>query len=625
MIRFIIFIILFLSYSLFSEISKPTEFLEQDFDVKKYEVYSDFSTFPDKMISGYSKIRIDWNNTDSDRTFYFHSNGFIIDSVLYDGEKFPGIIEYEDYYSIVPKDDTESRSSDIIIYFHGEMKSEGGDFDWGGVHSDDDILYQLGVGFYNDNVSMGSNWFPCYDHPSDKAEYKFIFKVNENLNVASNGNIDTIYVNDNYKIIEYSSENEIATYLMTFAVSDYIMLNQNYNDIPIHIYTKKEDSAASEYAYQNIDLMLECFEKYYGDYPFDKVGYVNTIKGAMEHQTMISMPVHLIKRAYQYQTPNVSTIAHELAHQWFGDYVTPLDFRHAWLTESFATFSESLYLEYTEGYDSYIYNLYSQMMNYTRFLSEKEGKFPLYDFPRETPSSNYPQTIYKKGAVVLGMLRYMTIDDFFPILNEYLETYAYGNATTEDLKNIFKEKSDIDIEKFWEQWIYGSGFPRLNITIEILDDKIKIISNQIQDEGTFTDFPLEINFQKDAKDSSFVFYINSEKDTFYVNKINYDKIEINKGPNVISLCEINNVDVISSVNNEINDVLLFPNPAEDFLFLSFENFNYDNLEIYDILGNKVIVESILYRSSPYKIDISGLNAGVYYLRIKDKNYKFIKK
>jgi aminopeptidase N len=632
------FLLLIISYHLIAnEISLPLEYKGQDFDIQHYSVYSDFSE-GEKYVSGYSEIRLDWKHTEKNRTFYFHSEGLTIDSVIYDGRFYSGYVRIDNYFMVRDTNNFDSRSSDIRIYFHGNMTSEGGNFDWGGVHYESDILYHLGVAFRDSAVSQTRRWFPCYDHPSDKATFDFTFVTDSNKTVASNGNLDTTYINDeNYKITKYSSEFPIATYLMTFALSDYILLDLSTEEMPVHIYTKKADSAASAYAYQNVPKMLEAFEYYYADYPFEKVGYVNTVKGAMEHQTMISMPRSVVYSAYNSQEPHNTTIAHELSHMWFGDCVSPRDFRDAWFNESFATFSESLYLEYINGKDAYITNQYHKMMRYVNIISKNEGLLPLYDFPREEPSSNYPQTIYQKGAVVLGMVRYKIGDErFFNTLKDIMQQYRYKNITTHHLIGELSRAAE-NIEEnadFLEQWIYYDNFPELNISIEQNENNIRIITEQIQEGNIFNNFPLEINFLNGDESESHIIDILAEKDTFYLENIIFDEVEVNKGPNLISLVKVNNLNIETSVKDvSASEIIIHPNPAEDYIEITinkpscpdFIGAEGSDIEIYNVLGEKIMSKSIHPMTPSHRMNVANLPRGVYFVKFGNQVEKFVKR
>lgn len=623
--KFIYFILIILAANLYAEISLPLEYKQQDFDVKHYKVYSDL-TSNDLNIKGYSEITIAWNSFDQDRTFYFHAEKLSIDSIFYNGVQFSNFNMTENYYYISNKESYTEDISVIKIYFHGEMSSEGGSFDWGGVHEQNDILYHLGVAFYDPFVSMTNRWFPCYDHPSDKATYQFIFETEPDLTVASNGWLEDTYIDEfNKKITIFSSDREIATYLMTFAVSDYIILGLPYSKHPIQIYTKKADSAASQYSYQNVPMMITAYENYFGEYPFKKIGYVNTPLGAMEHQTMISMPVSVVKNAYNSQNPNVSTIAHELAHQWFGDCVTPLDYKHVWLTESFSTYAESLYEEYLDGYGEYINNQYSKMMSYVKILSKNEGLLPLYNYSRDVPSSNYPQTVYQKGAVVLGMLRYELGDSlFFTSLKEYISRKKYGNSTTEEIKEIFEEISGKNLDIFWQQWIYSEYFPVVNFKINHESNQVRVITEQIQNGDIFTELPVEMMFNDSI---SKIIRIEAQKDTFYFDDFIYNSVEINKRNNLVTLTDINQIDIETSVieiKNEIN-ITLSPNPAEEYIEISMNKPSEgSDIEIYDVLGEKIISVETRHALSLQRINISHLPNGVYFVKIGNITEKFVK-
>jgi hypothetical protein len=176
----------------------------------------------------------------------------------------------------------------------------------------------------------------------------------------------------------------------------------------------------------------------------------------MEHQTMISYADQL------FRTESVAgrTAAHELAHMWWGDWVTCRDFGDAWLNEGFAVFSEKVYAEYFGGESEYLKSVAAASEMYRLSIVSIEGMLPLHDFPRTAPSSNYPYTIYQKGGMVLVMLRDVMGDDaFFDGLREYGARHAYGSASTEDFQSVMEEYHGSTLHWFFDQWVFKPGYP----------------------------------------------------------------------------------------------------------------------------------------------------------------------
>ncbi|MBK7033690.1 MAG: hypothetical protein IPH49_10590 [Ignavibacteria bacterium] len=254
------------------------------------------------------------------------------------------------------------------------------------------------LGFSNNYVSTTQHWLACYDHPSDKATFfaRFIVPFSP-WKVASNGM--EIYTRppwpEGKAVYTWSESHPTSTYLLTFAVAPYRMIEMD-GVVPHVFYTLSRDSARSARSYSLVPRMTQTFANIYGEFPFDKVGYCNTAKGAMEHQTMISFPVSIAQRN---DTIN-ATAAHELAHQWFGDCVSPLDFRYAWLTESFATYSECAWLEELRGDSVYRKAVQEKATNYIRNISLRWRVCSLWRTSRAQP----PHRTIRRRSIRRGRL-----------------------------------------------------------------------------------------------------------------------------------------------------------------------------------------------------------------------------
>jgi aminopeptidase N len=226
-------------------------------------------------------------------------------------------------------------------------------------------------------------------------------------------------------------------------------------------YVFREDSALAAYDFANVPHMMDAFNYYFGPYPFEKYGMVAVTPfayGGMDHQTMTT-----INRSWINGTrANEFGIAHELAHQWWGDMVTMSDFRHIWLNEGFATYAEALFTEYFYGQNTYAPRI-QWYQDYYFIYDEYYGRFPLFD-----PVAIFNAAEYFKGALVLHMLRGMMGDEaFFNGLRQYGQLYRYGNASTEDFRAVMEDVSGLSLFTFFHQWIYEPGYPELSVRLEL--------------------------------------------------------------------------------------------------------------------------------------------------------------
>ncbi len=611
----------------------PVFYIPLHYDIEEYEAYIDLSSYPSKYVSGYNVIRFKYFDFNKDNKFYFHLRGLSVDSIIFQNNSLNfeqiGTVDDSVYHYECILNDAVKPSDDIRIYYHGEMTEEYNhrSLKWGGVRYKDSVLYSMGVGFYNNYVSATQHWLPCLDLPFDKVKFKAHFIVPAGLVAVSNGLLKSVDNLDNgTDIYHWEHKYDCATYNLTFAVGPFDKVEMGYDSLPLVIYGKAGLKDNIEKSFKFLPKMIELYSKKFGDYPFEKVGYVLTPTGSMEHQTMISIAEKLFK--YIPDTLNL-TAAHELAHMWFGDCVTPYDFRDTWLNESFATYCEALWQEDFFDFRNYLGQLefYGNYYISNNYGSKFEGIFPLYDYPREFPSSNYPVTIYYKGAVVLGMLRYKLGDSlFFGALKEYIKRRKYGNANTDSLKSIIENYSKVDLTDFFEQWVYREGWPKIQLNVE--KDKtvcnITLRQNNPKSWGTFTDIPIEIGFVTTSNDTVYkIVNLNKSEEKFKLDMgedFYIDKITVNEGPTVRSLIEL--ISITTDVENyNEQQVRLYPNPSDSQIIINYPaKEGLTRVEIFNLNG-KFIKSDILKSKEGENIYIlytNDLEQGSYYLILKNK-------
>jgi aminopeptidase N len=616
-----------------NEISSPTNHIPQPFDVLSYDAFVDLSSFPSTYVEGKCVMAIKWNENPKDKKVFFHLRDLTVDSVFY------GDLKVENLETIgEPKDTTYhhefkvlfSKSNNpipVTIYYHGNMTVElnNQSMKWGGVQYRDNILFAMGVGFYNNYVSSTQHWLPCYDLPSDKAKFKCKFIVPAGKFVASNGLLTNVENLDNgTDTYTWEHNNDCATYNFTFALGDYKEVNFGNGELPMTVYSLAQDTTNTKIVFKLLPRMVETYEKRFGKYPFDKVGYVLTPIGSMEHETMISFAYKLVR----FSTDTVNeTGAHELAHMWFGDMVTPFDFRDAWLNESFATFCEAIWYEELFGFESYLDHLDFMRGFYitNQSGSKNEGVFPLYDFPRIPPSSNYPVTIYYKGGVIVSMLRYELGDSlFFASISKYLDSAKYGNATTEFLISVCEQVSGKELDWFFNQWIYSRGWLQLNVNFVPSGENYKLKLTQVQPFDTwevFQNVPVEIGFiDSEGKTTYKMFNLTETEQVFDVELgFQCNRITINKGLTIRSLLEVKAITYTAVEDIQYSKVDLYPNPTDSQIVVVFNSGDgIAEIKIYDSQGKEVMKSSLNTRkgSNQYIIDTNTLINGNYYIMIE---------
>lgn len=622
-------------------ISLPTLYQPQAFDVLDYDADLDLRQGLTKYISGRCSIRFVWVTNSLNENFYFHLRDLKVDSAFL-GEKkvVPEFrkeqnIDYS-YYQInftsVAVGDTQT----VVIYYSGYMTAESSNPPFGGVFLKDSVLFAIGVGLRNEYVSTTQHWLPVYDHPSDKATYSIRFRVPPGYVIAANGRTFEVPTSDTLAETVWvtSSKFPIATYLLTFAMGKFktTTVGSQYlpKSIEFVVYYLPQYEDAAIHSFKNFYHTFFAFQNRFGRYPFEKIGFVLVpfSAGAMEHQTMITMPQADALNLFQRKDTVNLLAAHEFAHQWFGDMVTPLDFRDAWLSESFATFSESVFLEMLFGYDRYLEKLVEKKNDYFNKIIPYEGVLPLYNFRRTPPSSNYPGTIYNKGAVVVGMLRYLLGDDkFFELLRTYLDSNAYQSRSTQDFESFCNNYLGENISWFFEQWIYGKGYPIVEATVskfprgqDSVDVLVKVRQAQSENLGRYINLPLELNFKTGTKQYfDTVLVMRAVEQEFLLEGIpEFSGLEINRGAKVVSLLQ-------SSVHLDVTELnsgtptgkifqILYSNRNTITLKFNIQHRSY-HFRVFDILGRVVTEGEIDAEKEIETINLPELNRGLYLIQL----------
>ena len=419
-----------------------------------------------------------------------HARGLTIDSVFVNGIR--SSVEWMDTsigtYNITGFGNAITDSAfKVSTHYHGTATTESGASPWGGVQNDGKMMYAMGVGFHASYISCTRHWLPCYDLPDDKLDSVILgFEYVNTETVVSNGVAVYAMSNSHSNIVGtgFKVSHPIATYLLTFALGPFVTAYSADKKFPARmIHCFPEDSAKAQLLLDTkITPALNYFESIFSPYPFEKVGYVVAPIGSMEHQTMIT----LIKQALDTSS---TTAIHELAHMWWGDWVTCKDFNDPWLNEGFATFCESLFLEQFKGRASYISK---QKSNISGAIASGSA-VPLYGTPMSTgTSSNYPYAVlYQKGAAVVGMLRYFLGDSlFFPAIRYYGAQHAYANATSFDLQKDFETSTNQDLNWFFKKWVFGKGYPTIKANWSRNAGNVTMYFEQTQNAQTIGYFRL---------------------------------------------------------------------------------------------------------------------------------------
>jgi aminopeptidase N len=301
-----------------------------------------------------------------------------------------------------------------------------------------------------------ASFFPVNDHPLDKATYTFRVTVPGPFEVAANGVLSETIANGMTTTFVFEVRDPMASYLATVDIDQFdLETSQAENGVPIRNYYPTGSPQEIRKPFERQDEMLVYFSDIFGSYPFEVYGalVIDTEFGtALENQTMSIFGMDMIDTDDLEGTQQV--IAHELAHQWFGDSVSLADWRDIWLNESFATYAQGLWTEHTKGreaLDEWIKKVYAFV------LDGRERMSP----PGEPPAEElFNPGVYYWGALSLHALRLEVGDEaFFQILKTYQEKYKGSNATTADFIAVAEDVSGEELSAFFDSWLYSEDLP----------------------------------------------------------------------------------------------------------------------------------------------------------------------
>ena len=355
----------------------------------------------------------------------------------------------------------------IRVHYHGKPFKE----QWGGFFFTSDYAYNIGVGMDSYPHAIGRVWFPCIDDFTDKSTYIFNIITDADKKAVCGGIlIDSADYGDT-KRWKWELTDPIPTYLASVAVGKF----KSYKDtvhgingiVPIEIYADSTTMTKVPGSFVNLKTFIHTYEKRWGPHRWQRVGYVLVpfSGGAMEHATNIAFPISYING----NTTHQSTIAHELAHSWFGNLITCSTSQNMWINEGFANYGEYLCKEILDPtlqtYKTEIKNLISSVVN--------KNVCWQYALDAVPPSHTYnSDLVYNKGAVVAYTLRnYMGDELFFSSIKQFFNENKYGNVDSEEFFDKLSVISGMNLHDFYLGWVHQPGFLNFNI------DSIKPIAN----------------------------------------------------------------------------------------------------------------------------------------------------
>ena len=316
-------------------------------------------------------------------------------------------------------------------------------------------------------------WYPCHDHPSDKSSSEVIIRVPKGFRVISNGRLVSQTEEGDSAVFHWREATPHSTYLTSFVAGKFSQITQEVHGVKLH-YNFPESKRSDVLRYfGETPRIIETLEDLTGmSYPYDKYDQTTVqdfTAGGEENLNATTLSMNYYPEAgteedFQpmYSTPfttAVGLVAHEAAHQWYGDWVTCSDWCHAWINEAWATYLQSLYTERSRGVDQMRWEMRAREAEY---FEEDETRYrrPIVDRGYVWPHDVFDYTTYRKGASMLHELRYIMGDDaFFRGTAEFLKRHEKGCADTDDMRKTMEDVSGLQLEEFFEQAFLKPGYP----------------------------------------------------------------------------------------------------------------------------------------------------------------------
>ncbi|RME90329.1 MAG: hypothetical protein D6766_13460, partial [Verrucomicrobia bacterium] len=378
--------------------------------------------------------------------------------------------------------------------------------------------------FTQGEAELARHWFPSHDFPNEKFTSEVICRVPPGMTVLSNGRLAgrTMDEATGLEVVRWVQDKPHVSYLIALAAGRFAGLEDQWRDIPLTFHAPVSQSGMATNSFPDTRDMMAFFERETGVlYPWDKYGQVcvqDFVAGGMENTSLTILTDRTLHPASVGRLrSSQGLLAHELAHQWFGDYVTCKDWSHLWLNEGFATYYENLYQGHRHGRDAF---LWSMLQDAERVLANANDTTPIVHRTFKQPDEQFSFRAYPKGGWVLHMLRSQLGEELYRrCIRTYLERHAFGCVTTEDLREVIEELSGLSWDAFFDQWVYHAGTPSLEVEYrwEEASHLAHVTVRQTQkvsDQVLLFRFPLTLRFKGEGLLEDRVVTIDSRRQDF---------------------------------------------------------------------------------------------------------------
>ena len=379
-----------------------------------------------------------------------------VDSVVMNGVQLPFIHPGEVLAIDLPGAYGPNDTLTLTVSYSGDPLTDPSGF--GGFYTLSNYQYDLGVAFDAIPHSYGRAWFPCFDNFVERSSVEFLVHTDNNRSVYANGALQGITeLGNGERISHWRMDEPIPSYLASVAAGNYVALHDTFPsvsgaNIPVILAALPSDTANMRASFIHLKNAFDTFENWFGPYRWNRVGYVLTSAGAMEHSTNICYPDFAADGTLE----NEDLIAHELSHHWFGNLITCATPEEMYFNEGFANFCSQLFIEDLygeEAYRSLVRINHRQVVSATHLRDG--GWFALNAVPQ---TKTYGETSYKKGADIARTLRATLGDSLFSAgMKQVFERNAYSAMSSEAVRDSLGAATGTDLTDFFNSWVFQPG------------------------------------------------------------------------------------------------------------------------------------------------------------------------
>lgn len=468
------------------------------FDVVHTHIQLEVIDFSNRKIKGFCEV--EFSPIVEDITvFTLDLDSLGVDSVLFNGV--PTTFEYDTktFLNIdLPQAVATSDTAAVRVYYGGTPTPDPGTF--GGFRFTNGIAYNLGIGLSSNPYNFGRSWYPCFDNFVERSTYEFHLITADNRKGYAIGTfLGEMPMGGDTIMRSFEMTQPVPSYLVGVAVSNYEENTEIYEaisgDVPLQLVGRMNTLNDMIATFADLGAAVDALESWYGPYPWEKVGFVLTPVGAMEHPTLIAYPENV--GLGNNNDGHKRLMAHELAHCWWGDIVTLSTPADMWFKEGNAEYGSHLFIEHLQGQEAFIKRVKSNWSLVMNSAHVDDGAYlPLSGLPFE---NTYGTHTYNKGASMIHNLRaYMGDEAFSTSMTDILDHFKYQSINAAQFRDRLSETSGIDLTSFFDDFIYTPGFtgfeinemditPNMNSTV-IIEQKLRK-KNQLH-----TNVPIEITF-----------------------------------------------------------------------------------------------------------------------------------